>query len=121
MSYDIEIVDPVTEEVLHTPDESSHYIRGGTYAVNGTSEMWLNITYNYSNIISKAFNNELGIKYLENKSASDAIPILTKAINSLGNDVDEDYWKPTEGNVKRALHGLLALCKIRPDGIIKIF
>ena len=78
MSYDIEIVDPVTEEVLHTPDESSHYIRGGTYAVNGTSEMWINITYNYSSIISKAFNNELGIKYLENKSASDAIPILTK-------------------------------------------
>ena len=121
MSYDIEIVDPVTEEVLHTPDGSNHYIRGGTYAINGTSEMWLNITYNYSNIISKVFNNELGIKLLENKTAVDAIPILAKAVDLLGNDVDDDYWKPTEGNVKKALYGLLALCKMRPDGIIKVW
>lgn len=32
-------------------------------------------------------------------------------------DVDTDYWKPTEGNAKRALLQLLAMAKIRPDGI----
>ena len=35
----------------------------------------------------------------------------------LGDDVDDDYWKPTEGNAKRALYGLLAMAQMRPDGV----
>ena len=28
-----------------------------------------------------------------------------------------DYWHATEGNAKRALYGLLAFAKMRPDGV----
>lgn len=45
------------------------------------------------------------------------IQILENAINQLGDDVDPDYWEPTEGNAKRALLKLLAMAKMRPDGI----
>jgi hypothetical protein len=50
-------------------------------------------------------------------TGADSIPILEKAIAQLGDDVDEDYWEPTEGNAKRALSQLLALAKMRPDGV----
>lgn len=46
MSYDIRIIDPVTHEPVML--EHSHYIQGGTYAEDGTSELCFNITYNYA-------------------------------------------------------------------------
>ena len=59
-----------------------------------------------------------GIRSLYGMTALEAIPILETAISSFKNDVDEDYWKATEGNVKRALNNLLTMCKMRPDAII---
>ena len=46
--------------------------------------------------------------------------VLEKGIAQLGNDVDDNYWEPTEGNAKKALYGLLALAKLRPDGVWEI-
>lgn len=130
MSYDIELQDAVTEEVLLL--DNIHQMRGGTYVVGGTAEASLNITYNYSKHFRKAFGDEdanltefdkmfgggnTGIRKLYGMSAVESIPILEKAISKLGNDVDADYWKSTEGNAKQALIQLLTLAKMRPDGI----
>ena len=49
MSWDFDLCDPVTKKVLET--EEKHEIKGGTYCVGGTTEMALNVTYNYSDII----------------------------------------------------------------------
>ena len=46
MSYNISLRDPVTHEVLET--EEPHQIMDGRFAVGGTRELWLNITYNYA-------------------------------------------------------------------------
>lgn len=46
MSYDIRLTDRVTGETLEAT--APHQIRGGTYAVGGTTELWLNVTYNYA-------------------------------------------------------------------------
>ena len=35
----------------------------------------------------------------------------------LADDVSEDYWEATEGNAKRAILQLVALAKMRPDGV----
>lgn len=45
MSYDISLCDPVTHETLEA--DSTHFIAGGTRAIGGTKELWLNITWNY--------------------------------------------------------------------------
>lgn len=45
MSYDIYLCDPVTREAIEV--ESPHLMQGGTYALGGTTELWLNVTYNY--------------------------------------------------------------------------
>ena len=113
MSYDMYLVDPVTKETLETTTE--HFMTGGTYAVGGTKEMWLNITYNYGEIFRKVMGKD-GIHKIEGMQAVDSIPILQNAIDKLKDDVDSNYWNATEGNAKRALVQLLALAKMRPDG-----
>ena len=114
MRYDISLVDPVTKETLEV--ERPHQIRGGTYAVGGTTEAWLNITYNYGRFYYEVFG-EKGIRTIYGMTGAESIPVIKKAMDKLGDDVDPDYWKPTQGNAKRALAGLLALAQLRPDGI----
>lgn len=114
MSYDIELVDPIANEVLIL--DNPHHMRGGTYCIGGENRCKLNITYNYSGHFHKVFG-ENGIRTLYGLTGAASIPVLRKAISQLGDDVDDNYWKSTEGNAKRALLQLLALAEMRPDGI----
>jgi hypothetical protein len=116
MSYDISLIDPVTKEVLHADEK--HHLTGGTYAIGGTTALELNVTYNYSEILHKVLG-EGGIRSLYGITGALAINMIKNAIDQLGDDVDPDYWKATEGNVKQALFKLLALCRMRPDGVIQ--
>lgn len=117
MSYDLTLVDPVTKEALHL--DTPHLIAGGTYALGGTTECWINVTYNYAPIIYKHIPE--GIRGFADKTGAETIPLLKDAISKLGDDVDDDYWKCTEGNVKKALCGILAIAQLRPDGIWEVF
>lgn len=114
MSYDIYLVSPVDGEVLEL--DSPHHMRGGTYALGGTTAAHLNITYNYGKIFRRLFGEE-GIRSLYGRAAVETIVELASAIDSLKDDTSEDYWECTEGNVKAALCQLLALAKMRPDGV----
>ena len=114
MSYDIDLICPVTKEPIDLG--FTHQIKGGTYAVDGTNKAELNVTYNYAPIFYKLFPEE-GIRLLYNLSGAESIPILIEAIDKLGNDVSRDYWECTEGNVKKVLNQLLAFARLRPDGI----
>lgn len=114
MSYDISLCDPVTKETIML--ESPHAMRGGTYAVDGTTEAWLNITYNYAKLFRRVFGDE-GIRTIYGMTGAESIPVLKAAISQLGDDVSDDYWKDTEGNAKRSLYQLLALAQMRPDGV----
>lgn len=117
MSYDISLLDPVTKEVIEF--DEPHQMKGGTYAWGGTKEAWLNVTYNYAKHYSGFGEN--GIRTIDGMTGADSIPLLEKIANSLRNDVDEnDYWNATEGNAKRALLQLVALAKMRPDGIWEV-
>jgi hypothetical protein len=113
MSYDIRLMDPVTRKALEL--DEPHHMKGGTYQVGGTRLAELNITYNYSRFFDGIGGS--GIRSIYGMTGAESIPHLTMAIVGLGDDVDDDYWKPTEGNAKRALTQLLALAKMRPDGI----
>jgi len=116
MSYDIDLCDPVTGNVLELPEK--HHMAGGTHCLGGTTEMSLNVTYNYAGIFKMVFGDE-GIRSIYGRVAATTIQQLQMAADALRNDTDEDYWKPTEGNVKAALLQLLALAQMRPDGVWK--
>ena len=116
MSYDIALNDPVTGDIIELSEP--HFMQGGTYAVGGTTEFWLNITYNYGKFYRQdnVFGKN-GIRTIYGMSEAESIPVLEKAISALGDETDDDYWTATEGNAKRPLLQLLAMAKMRPDGI----
>ena len=135
MSYDISLKDPITLKTLQL--EAPHGMRGGTYAVCGTTDAHLNVTYNYSAHFSRVFElldqprpaapdwmrerkDDLqvhGVRTIYGLTGAASLPLLDKAIAALDNNVDDDYWKATEGNAKRALIQLRALAAMRPDGL----
>ena len=114
MSYDIYLNDPVSKETLHA--SVIHQMAGGTYAVGGTTELHLNVTYNYGKHFYRVFGDD-GIRSLYGKTGAQSLPLLEAAIAQLGDDVDPDYWAGTEGNAKRPLCQLLAMAQMRPDGV----
>lgn len=105
MSYDIRLLDPVTREQLET--EVAHDMRGGTYAMGGTTMLWLNVTYNYG----KHYYRVLGDKGIR------TISVLEAAAAKLSDEISDDYWEATEGNAKRPLLQLAAMARMRPDGV----
>lgn len=133
MSYDIFLTDPVTGDTLELPEP--HFMRGGTYALGGTNEARLNVTYNYARYLRLVFEelpaprpkapawlHELGgpvegIRTIYGLTGAESQEELARAILLLKNDVTDDYWEATEGNVKRALMQLRALATMCPDGI----
>ena len=118
MSYDVTIVDKNGEAIYV---DEPHGIIGGTYSPT-LRELWLNITFNYGKIFSRDdVFGEGGIKNLIGMTVEKALPIVTKAASVLKEDYDEDYWTPTEGNVKKSLIDLLHLLHLAPlDGIVRV-
>lgn len=115
MSYDIQLCDPVSKVCLQAA--AVHHVVGGTYCTGGTRELWLNVTYSYARHFYRVVDAAKGIRVIYGKTGAESIPILEAAIKQLGTDVTADYWQATEGNARRALHGLLAFAQLRPDGI----
>lgn len=114
MSYDIRLVDPHSGESLDL--DKTHHMKGGVYAIGGTTEAWLNVTYNYAPFFYQIFGDD-GIRILYGKTGRESIPLLEDAIARLGDDVTDDYWGATEGNAKQALTDLLELAKMCPEGV----
>lgn len=136
MSYDISLVDPVTKETLQM--ETPHLMRGGTFALGGTTEMWLNVTYNYAQWYYKdgvfpiKDGDKQGIRTIYGMSGAESISILKNAISILEgltediSDADRKkyeeqgatgYWMPTRANAIKPLYSLLAFAQMRPDGV----
>ena len=114
MSYDIQLVDPVTRETLTV--EEPHHLMGGTYCAGGTRELLLNVTYNYCDRFHRVLG-EKGIRTIYGLTGAESLPVLESAAAKLADDVSEDYWESTDGNAKRALLQLGAMARMRPDGV----
>ena len=136
MSYDIYLADPATHEPLKL--EAAHHMRGGTYAMGGTTEAWLNITYNYADwyyrpgVFARTKKASKGIRTIYGMTGVESIPVLKKAISkleSMDEDISDDkrqkceahgatgYWMPTRENAIKPLYQLLAMAQMRPDGV----
>lgn len=99
MSYDISLSCELSEP---------HRLRGGTYAVGGTTDASLNITYNYAPQFRRVLGDK-GIRTIYGMSADESLGVLAAAVVMLDDDKDEDYWKATDGNAKAALLDLMSL------------
>lgn len=54
--------------------------------------------------------------YIYGRKVKDTFIFFDKAIKDLKDDIHEDYWKDTEGNVKRVIISLYELGKLCPYG-----
>ena len=90
MSYDISLMDPVTNEVAEVP---GHLMIGGTYAADyhpetGTftpalnTNAELNITYNYSHYYHETYKDK-GIRAIYGITGLDSIPMLEKIAENI--------------------------------------
>jgi hypothetical protein len=85
MSYWAYLVDNHGDAVEVEPHQE-----GGTYVLGGMSTAELNVTYNYSKLFRVAD--------LDGMTGAEAFPILAERVE-FGTAQDDDYWKPTPGNV----------------------
>lgn len=113
MSYDIELKDPVTKETIEIAD--AHFMRGGTYQLGGSKQLWLNITYNYGNYYYEAtdgdprfahdevscvyadgregpIETQYGIRGIYGKTGLESVPMLEDMISR----IEEKYKKNGE-------------------------
>lgn len=103
----------------YPPVDVERHAEGGTYALGGTSDAELNVTYNYGGHFTRALGG--GFKdVLDDKRAGDVIPLLEGAVAMLGTERDGDYWNNTPGNAGHALSILLAWARQRPDAIFAV-
>ena len=63
MSYDIELKDPVTGEVIEL--DHVHGMRSGTYALGGTTAAELNITYTTTQSILACSGKMVFVRFTE--------------------------------------------------------
>jgi hypothetical protein len=107
MSYWIYLRNTDGETVEVEPFED-----GGTYAIGGTTQAEINVTYNYA--------RHFDYRALHNHKAADTILALESIVKRLGTERDCDYWAPTPGNAGAACARLLAWAKQHPDAIWKV-
>ena len=121
MGKDIRLVDAATQKTIQLA--KPHYLRGSTYCPEGTTAACISVTYNYVHVLRRVIDlgqDRVGIRALYGMTAHAARPVLECAIARLGLDAGDDYWEPTEGNVRRALESLLDLATLSPqDAIIQ--
>ena len=118
MSYDIQLKDPVTGKTIEF--DKPHMMTGGTYAVGGTREAWLNITYNYAKYYYEATDKderfahdevsayyadgtkgeivtEYGIRGIYGKTGAESIGMLNDMISRIKDRYQKDgKWISTE-------------------------
>lgn len=138
MSYDIDLIDPKTNEPVKNSKMlfiQSNFVEivenkvqsvkvekheeGGTYALGGTEEASLNITYNYSRHFYEHIDSKQGIRWLYGKTGKETQERLTKAVAELGTEKDADYWKDTPGNAGYALSILLKWAIQHPTAVFR--
>jgi len=91
---------------------------GGTYAVGGSSDAELNVTYNYGEVFS-LFGWSL--KKLHQVRAGDTVDALEHLAAKLPNKpYKADYWAPTPGNAGAVVHRLLAWARQHPDATWRV-
>lgn len=111
MSYDIDITQPKTTTITCNCCDNKIEISQEQKSLS------TNLTYNYSTILYKLFGDEYGIRILYGKTGGESISILNEAIEKLKDDITNDRYQPTDGNVKECLKTMKKMAEELPTGI----
>ena len=116
MSYWVYLED---EEGLPHLLDSAHQ-EGGTYAVGGTHECMMNVTYNYGHSFARFLDPNEGLRWLNDKTVSETIERIEEACKFMPDEPSDNYWDSTIGNAGHVMHILLSWARQFPNGIWRI-
>lgn len=107
------------------PVEVDRHEEGGTFALGGTPEAELNVTYNYGGHFREAWPEEIDgsgalRRMLDGRTGEETAPLLAAAVERLGTKRHSDYWEPTPGNAGRALDTLWRWAEEHPDATWRV-
>ena len=123
MGYDIELKDP-----SGAPVQVDRHAEGGTYAVGGTTNAHVSITYNYAQIYARFKTPEpwihhgeerdtFSIRWLYGRTGRETAPMLFAATQALGTQRVGSYWDANDGNAGYMLGVLLAWALQHPEAV----
>lgn len=95
------------------------HAEGGTFPGGGIPKAELNVTYNYSSQFKEALHED-SLWWLDGKQASEVVADLKDAVDELGTDQHDDYWKDTPGNAGHALSTLAEWAEHHPDATFEV-
>jgi hypothetical protein len=113
VGYNVRLVNAETGETVKV----DKHTEGGQYAIGGSEEADLYVTYNYSEIYRLV---NFHLRDLEGCCGSDSVEILERVVEKLGTKRFEDYWAPTLGNAGYAASVLLSWARLYPDAVWKV-
>jgi hypothetical protein len=100
--------------------EVESHSEGATYAIGGTPEATMSVTYNYSKYFYQYLNPDEGLRWLNGKTALDTAVQLAAAVRMLGDERSSDYWAATPGNAGHVLSILATWALEHPHGIWRV-
>lgn len=86
MSYDINLIDLAGGVV-----QVARHEEGGTYALGGTTDASLNVTWNYAPYFYAHLDKERGIRWLYGKTGGECIERLESAIDAIKADEELEH------------------------------
>ena len=116
MGYDVYLINAETKKAVKV----TLHQEGSTFAVNGSEEAKIAITFNYSEFFYEHIDKEKGLEWLNDKTGLEVAPKLATAICNLGQTADNNYWKSTPGNAGKALNVLLKWACLHPEAIFEV-
>lgn len=98
------------------------HAEGGIYVLGGVDRAELNVTYNYGKHFREAWPEPLegsgALKLmLHGRKASETLPLLERAVASLGTELSDNYWSASPGNAGAALAVLRDWAREHPEAV----
>ena len=116
MGWDVYLKNAKTKETVKVPLHQE----GSTFAVNGSEEAKVAMTFTYSAFFYEHIDKDTGLEWLNGKTGLEVAPKLATAICKLGQTADANYWKSTPGNAGKALNVLLKWACLHPKAIFEV-
>ena len=81
MGYGVSLVHASTKKTVIV----DVHTEGSTYAIGGSSNASMGITYNYAKFYYTVIDQDDGLRWLHHRTAKETVPVLKHAIEAIGN------------------------------------
>ena len=115
MGWDIRLENPDG-----TRPQVDRHQAGSTIMIGGSTEAWMNLTYNYSPYYYTYFPEDKGLKWLNDKPAGATIEMMQTVLDKLGDAPSDNYWESSAGNAGHALGILISWARQHPTAVWRL-